>query len=102
MTTLVRTTIPTKEHFAEIGSVKRIRDGITYTLKLGWPTRVIASAGYGKTTALFYLAEEFEGVYCNVGHAHKQVADMYRMPIRASGHAPQAAYGRDLFDEVIW
>lgn len=99
---LVKPTVPAREFFVEIGSVKRIRDGITYAQKFGWPTRIVSDAGYGKTTVLYYLAQDLDGTYCNVGFAHKKTPDMYRMILSALGCPSDKNYSRDLFNDLIW
>jgi DNA transposition AAA+ family ATPase len=99
---LVRPTVPDRSLFAEIGSVQRIRAGIDYARTFGWPTRIVSKAGYGKTTALYYLAQELGGSYCQAGYAHKTVPDMYRMLLAALGMRSSKSYTRDLFDELIW
>ncbi len=99
---LVKPTVPDRSLFAEIGSVRRIREGISYARTFGWPTRIVSKAGYGKTTALFYLAQELGGTYCQAGYAHKTVPDMYRMLLAALGMRSSKSYTRDLFDELIW
>lgn len=99
---LVKPTVPNRSLFAEIGSVRRIREGISYAMTFGWPTRIVSNAGYGKTTALYYLAQELGGTYCQVGYAHKTVPDMYRMLLAAFNIRSGKTYTRDLFDELIW
>lgn len=99
---LVKPTVPDRSLFADIGSVRRIREGIAYAQTFGWPTRIVSKAGYGKTTALYYLAQEQRGTYCQAGYAHKTVPDMYRMLLAALGSRSSKSYTRDLFDELIW
>ena len=99
---LIKPRVPDRSLFAEIGSVRRIREGIDYAQTFGWPNQIISKSGYGKTTALYYLAQELGGTYCHVGHAHKGVPDMYRMLLAALGSRSNKNYKRDLFDELIW
>lgn len=99
---LIKPTVPDRQHFAEIGSVRRIREGVAFSQNFGLPTRIISKAGYGKTTALFYIAKDLGGAYCLAGHAHKTVPDMYRMLLSAFGFGVAKNYTRDLFDDLIW
>lgn len=94
--------VPPRDLFVEIAPVQDIRAGITYAQNFGWPSRVISRPGYGKTTALFYLAEELGGIYCHVGQAQSQTPDMYRMILKAAGNSRDKTYTRDLFDELVW
>lgn len=98
---LVRPRVSEKEYFAHISAVKRSKDGINYALNFGEPVQIISPAGYGKTTALFYLAKEFGGVYCQVGQAHKSVPDMYRLLLTAFDFYHDCNYTRDLYQTLI-
>lgn len=99
---LIKPAVPDRSLFAEIGSVRRIREGISYAMTFGWPTRIVSQSGYGKTTALYYLTHELGGAYCLAGQAHKKTPDMYRMLLAAFGIKTDRTYARDLFNELIW
>ena len=93
--------VPQKEYFVEISAVKRIRDGLDYTMNLGEPVQVISDPGHGKTTALYYLSKELGGVYCLVGAAQKSVPDMYRLLLAAFGIYHDCNYTRDLYNVLV-
>lgn len=98
---LIKPYVPPQEYFVEISAVKRIRDGLDYTMNFGEPVQVISDPGHGKTTALYYLAKELGGTYCLVGHAHKTVPDMYRLLLAAFGIYHDCNYTRDLYSTLI-
>lgn len=98
---LIKPKLPDREYYVEISSVKRIREGISYALTFGEPVRITSQAGYGKTTALYYLSEELKGGYCQIGQAHKTTADMYRALLSACEIYHDANYTRDLFSVLI-
>ncbi|QND52788.1 ATP-binding protein [Phyllobacterium sp. 628] len=98
---LVHPYVPKQELFVEISAVKRIRDGIQYAQNIGSPVQIVSDPGYGKTTALYYLAKDMGGVYCHVGQSHKSVPDMYRMLLAACGIYHDCNYTRDLYGVLI-
>ncbi|MCL7998269.1 ATP-binding protein [Brucella sp. 21LCYQ03] len=99
---LVRPKVPPREQFADISAVKRARDGIVYAMNFGESVQIVSPAGYGKTTALHYLAEEFGGIYCQVGQAHKSVPDMYRLLLSAFNiYYDSNNYTRALYDTLV-
>ncbi len=98
---LLQPRLPDRKHFVDIGSVQRCREAIQYAQSFGEPVRIVSDAGYGKTTALYYLSHEFDGVYCQVGQAHKSTADMYRLLLAAFGIWHDFNYMRDLSSKLI-
>lgn len=98
---LLQPKLPDSKYFVEIGSVARIREGIRYAFDMGEPVRITSQAGYGKTTALFYLARELGGSYCQIGQAHKSTPDMYRALLAACEIIHDRNYARDLFSLII-
>ncbi len=98
---LIKPKLPDREYYVEISSVKRIREGIRYALTFGEPVRISSQAGFGKTTALYYLAEELKGHYCLIGQAHKNAGDMYRALLAAFKIYHGANYTRDLFNRLV-
>lgn len=98
---LLQPKLPDRKYFVEIGAVSRIKEGIQYAFDMGEPVRITSQAGYGKTTALFYLARELGGSYCQIGQAHKSTPDMYRALLAACGILHDCNYARDLFARII-
>lgn len=98
---LIKPYVPAMEYFVEISAVKRIRDGLDYTMNFGEPVQVVSDPGHGKTTALYYLAKELGGVYCLAGQAHKTVPDMYRMLLAAFEIYHDCTYTRDLYNVLV-
>jgi DNA transposition AAA+ family ATPase len=101
MMQLLKPKLPDAKYYVEIGSVARIREGIQYAFDMGEPVRITSQAGYGKTTALFYLARELGGSYCQIGQAQKSTPDMYRALLAACGIFHDRNYARDLFSLII-
>lgn len=99
---LAKPVVPDRRFFADIGSVQRIREGIVYAQCFQWPARIVSKAGYGKTTALYYLAQEMGATYCLAGQAHKTVPDMYRMLLTAFNIRTDRTYTRELFNDLVW
>lgn len=87
--------------FVEISAVRRIRDAISYAVQDAYPSYIISDPGYGKTTALFYLAQEFGGAYCQIGEVNKNIAGMYMALLHAFQIAPTSMYEKDLFQQVL-
>lgn len=98
---LIKPRLPDRNLFVEIGSVARIREGINYTLAFGEPVRITSQAGFGKTTGLYYLAEELGGYYCQIGQAHKSAPDMYRALLSACKILHDDKYTREMFNTLL-
>lgn len=89
------------KRFVEIEAVKHIREAIEYAKAFDYPAYVISPPGYGKTTALWHLAEEYKGFYCQIGAAQKSVSEMYRMLLSTFRIMHNSTYQRDLFDVLV-
>lgn len=87
--------------FVEISAVQRIRDAISYAIADAYPSYIVSDPGYGKTTALFYLAQEFGGAYCQIAEVNKNISGMYMALLEAFGILPNNMYEKDLFQQVI-
>lgn len=87
--------------FVEIGAVRRIRDAIAYAIDDAYPSYIVSDPGYGKTTALFYLAQELDGAYCQIGEVNKNISGMYVALLEAFHFHPHSMYEKDLFQQVI-
>ncbi len=98
---LIKPRLPDRHLFVEIGSVARIREGINYTMAFGEPVRITSQAGFGKTTGLYYLAEDMGGYYCQIGQAHKSAPDMYRTLLAACEIYHDDKYTRELFNTLV-
>lgn len=87
--------------FVETTAVKHIRLAIDNALGFEYPVYIESAPGYGKTTALWYLTEEFKGNYCLIGASQKSVPDMYRTLLSAFGFWHDSTYQRDLYNTLV-
>jgi len=89
------------KRFVEIEAVKQIREAIEYARAFDYPAYVISPPGYGKTTALWHLADEYKGFYCQIGAAQKSVSEMYRTLLSTFKILHNSTYQRDLFNVLV-
>ncbi|WP_208989285.1 hypothetical protein, partial [Pseudovibrio sp. POLY-S9] len=61
---LSRPYVPDPDTYVEIGAVERTRQAILSAMKSPFPSYIVSPPGYGKTTALYYLSQEYGGDYC--------------------------------------
>jgi len=87
--------------FVPIGAVRRIRDAVEEAMISNYPSYVVGDPGLGKSTALYHLAAEFDGVYCQISEAAKSISGMYRALLSSMNQLTGAQYERELFDTLV-
>ncbi|PYF08228.1 Mu B transposition protein [Rhodobacter viridis] len=86
--------------FVETKAVQMVRKAIEYAMISAYPACIVSEPGRGKTTALFYLATEFDGAYIEIGAQQKSIGGMYRGIALAIG-ASLGGYDRETLDSVL-
>lgn len=71
----------------ETETMRIVREAAHTSLKIGFPVRLIGRPGTGKTCALWHVARELKGTYCEITAASKNVKGMFEGLLRAIDYA---------------
>lgn len=88
------------ERIVETDTVKIARIASQYTMDMRFPVHLIGRPGTGKSSALWHIANEFGGSYCEVSGQSRSIKGMYVMLLRSIGVGERHKYIADLADEV--
>lgn len=86
--------------FVEIKAVSRVRDAVNAAVSFPYPSHIISSPGYGKTTALRYIAREQNGIYVSIGEQQKTPKGLYRAFLQAAGDHSEG-YENEMYEAVL-
>lgn len=84
----------------ETETVRIVREAARTSIDLGYPTRLIGRPGTGKTSALWHIAQEMGGSYCEITGAGKNIKSMFEALLKSVGRLSGKTYISDIADEV--
>ncbi|OJF99972.1 ATP-binding protein [Pararhizobium antarcticum] len=84
----------------ETDTVKIARMASKFSLDMGFPVHLIGRPGTGKSSALWHIAQDMGGGYCEVSAQSRSTKGMFQMLLGTLGIADDHKYISDLSDDV--
>lgn len=88
------------EMIVETDTVAMARDATRWAIDLQYPVRVIGRPGTGKSSALWHIAQEFGGLYCEISQASKNTKGMLELLLQSADRWCGQQYVGQLADAV--
>ena len=85
----------------ETEAVALVREEANTSLLTGYASRLIGRSGTGKTCAMWHVAHEMGGIYCEVTTASKNPKGMMEMLLRAAGYRSSCNSISGIIDDVV-
>lgn len=89
------------EGIVETDAVRIVREAAYTSQAVGYATRIVGVPGTGKSTALWHVAKEMGGSYCEITGAQKNIKSMYELLLRSVGAYRGTKYISDLAEEAF-
>ncbi|MDH0614219.1 MULTISPECIES: ATP-binding protein [unclassified Agrobacterium] len=90
------------EIIVETATVKLVREAAQYSLDLRFPVRLIGKPGTGKSSALWHIAQDFGGVYCEISQQSKAPKGMLELLLKEAGQLTRQKYIDELANEAYY